>query len=148
MSNEKLEEILYRENIELAPIYKRALAFFIDWLVLTFAVYLIFIFMGYSEYTYQNITSSDIAITSFIFVAYPALFVFLYGATLGKLACRIRIISIDTLDSPTPFLSIIRSISLFIGSNLFFITFLFAFSDMFKRTLHDMIAKTIVVQID
>ena len=69
----------------------------------------------------------------------------LYGATLGKVVMKIRIISIDFVDKPSFLRSLSRALLKYIGSNILYLSYLPAFDDVFRRALHDKIPKTLVI---
>ena len=99
--NEEIENKLYRENITLAPIKKRSLAFFIDETLLSF---LLIIALWDSFKVAVTVEDTIILTNQFVLeymamkIIYQAFFVMQYGATLGKLAVKIKVIEIKTLN--------------------------------------------------
>lgn len=90
MNTNKIEEILTREEIEVAPYWKRIVAHLIDDLLLSMVIIGI-----YWDSIMQNtgdveamlaIVSSSWAILYGIRILYHWLFVQFYGATIGKLS--------------------------------------------------------------
>lgn len=78
-------------------------------------------------------------------IMYQGLFTFWYGASLGKILCKIQVVSIDLLDSPSFVASFLRAALRTLSQAVYYIPFIFAFSDVLKRTLYDRAARTIVI---
>jgi len=146
--NENIENILHRENLTLASIKKRALAFFIDEILLSF---LLVISMS-DAFSNAKTTQDIILLTnSYLFeyllmkIAYQTFFVMQYGATLGKLAMKIRVIEIATLANPSFGVSLNRAIFRVISEMFFYLGFLWGVMNPTRQTWHDKTAKTLVV---
>jgi uncharacterized RDD family membrane protein YckC len=146
--NEEIQNILNREEMSLAPINKRATAFFIDELLLSF---LLIIALWDSFSTAQtveemiNITNTFLLEYMLMKIVYQAFFVMKYGASLGKIVMKIRVIEIATLQNPTIVSSINRSIFRIISETFFYLGFLWGMMDPTKQTLHDKTARTLVI---
>jgi uncharacterized RDD family membrane protein YckC len=148
--NEDIENTLYRENITLAPIKKRSLAFFIDETLLSFLL-IIALWDSFKV----AITIEDIIILTNQFVLeymamkiiYQAFFIMQYGATIGKLAVKIRVIEIKTLNYPSVISSLNRAIFRVISEMLFYLGFLWGMMDKSRQSWHDKTAKTLVVNV-
>ncbi|MCF6173268.1 MAG: RDD family protein [Campylobacteraceae bacterium] len=76
---------------------------------------------------------------------YQAFFVWAYGATPGKMLLKIRVISTVDLGNPNMIYSINRSLIRIVSESLFYIGFLWAFTNPKRETWHDKVAKTLVV---
>lgn len=146
--NEEIEEVLHRENLTLAPIGKRSLAFIIDEFLLSFLL----IFALWGSFTQAQTTEAVIElVNSFVFeymmmkIIYQAFFVMQYGATLGKLAVKIRVIEIRTLSNPNVLVALNRAIFRIISEMLFYLGFLWGMLNPNRQTWHDLTAKTLVV---
>jgi uncharacterized RDD family membrane protein YckC len=143
-----IENILHREGLELASIKARSWAFFIDEMLLSF---LLIIAMWDSFTNAANIEEIIIVTNNFMLeymfikIAYQTFFVMQYGATLGKMAAKIRVIQIDTLANPNIIVSLNRAIFRVISEMFFYLGFLWGMFDPFRQTLHDKTAKTLVV---
>lgn len=147
-----IQEILDREGLFLAKNEKRVLAYIIDDFIITSIIFIAF---------YQQIASLNgnmqairqlfVELISYIIIlaiAYHTIFTAMYGGSIGKIICRIKIIRIDTLDKPNYIQSFYRSFIRIISANLFFyIPLLFAFVDTFRRAFHDIMVQTIVIDI-
>ena len=145
---EKIQNILHREELTLAPIKKRAMAFFIDEMLLS----LLLIFALWDSFSQAKTMEEMIQLTnSFVLeymmmkIIYQAFFVMQYGATLGKIVMKIRVIEIKTLDNPNVISSLNRAIFRIISEMLFYLGFLWGMMEPLRRTWHDYTAKTLVV---
>jgi len=68
-----------------------------------------------------------------------------YGASLGKIAMKIRVIEIETLQKPNVIVSLNRAIVRVISEMFFYLGFIWGMMDPSKQTWHDKSAKTLVV---
>jgi len=146
--NETIENLLDREGLHLASIKKRAFAFFIDEMLLSF---LLIIAMSDSFSNAKNIEDIILLTNSYVMeyimmkIVYQTFFVMQYGATLGKLALKIRVIEIATLTNPNILSSLNRAIFRIVSEMLFYLGFLWGMMDPARQTWHDKTAKTLVV---
>lgn len=145
---ENIEDILHREQLTLASISKRSLAFFIDEMLLSF----ILILALWDSFVNAQSVEALIAVTnSFVIeyiimkLAYQSFFITQYGATLGKIATKIRVIEINTLETPTIGASINRAIFRVISEMLFYLGFIWAIFEPSRQAWHDKTAKTLVI---
>jgi len=146
--NEELQERLHREDITLADIKKRAFALLIDETLLSF----ILIIALWDSFSSARTTEEIILLTnSFVLeymlmkIVYQAFFVMQYGASLGKIALKIRVIEIETLNTPNVLTALNRSIFRVISEMLFYLGFLWGMMSPSRQTWHDLTAKTLVV---
>jgi class 3 adenylate cyclase len=87
------------------------------------------------------------AIKVLLWVIYTTVFVFLWGATLGKLAVGLRVVSEDSMVEKPKFpFALLRSVFFFI-SFAFFLGFLWSIWDKKHRTWHDRVAGTVVIKV-
>ena len=134
----------------LASIQKRAAAFFVDELLLSLVLLL-----ALWDNISQNLTTQEIIILTNTFIlefmvmkiGYQAFFTMQYGASLGKLLMKIRVIDIKTLDNPNVLVSLNRAIFRVISEMFFYLGFLWGILDKSKQTWHDRTAKTLVVNV-
>lgn len=146
--NEEIDKLLNREHLQLASIKKRAVAFFIDEMLLSF---LLIIAMSDSFSKAQTVEDIIILTNTYIMqyiimkIVYQTFFVMQYGATLGKLAMKIRVIDIQTLDNPNFAASLNRAVFRIISEMLFYLGFLWGMFDPQRQTWHDKTAKTLVI---
>lgn len=148
MTNEDLIEKFETENITLAPISKRALAYFIDELLIS----VLFAFIYLDQMPDNTTMEENIQIINSLFmyivllkVVYQTFFVWMYGATLGKIFLKIRVISTLDLENPTLLLSLSRASIRIISESLFYLGFLWAALNPKRETWHDKVANTLVV---
>lgn len=144
------EEKIYREKLVLASVFERFLAFLIDY----FLISLVFTFIFWDELA--PLKDNYASIMSFIEkrflyfvglqVCYEIIFVFLYGATLGKIALKIKVISLGILDRPNLIYSSIRAVGKIIGENLFYAPFFWIFFSPIQQTFHDILGQTLVIK--
>lgn len=146
--NEEIENILHREELTLAPTKKRAMAFFIDEMLLS----LLLIIALWDSFAVAkdmeemiNLTNTFVLEYMAMKIIYQAFFVMQYGASLGKIVMKIRVVEIKTLDNPNVISSLNRAIFRVISEMLFYLGFLWGMMDPLRRTWHDHTAKTLVV---
>jgi uncharacterized RDD family membrane protein YckC len=148
--NEEIQDILHREGMSLAPIKKRAMAFFIDEMLLSL---LLILALGNSFFEAKTVEEMIILTNTFVleYMAmkffYQAFFVMQYGATLGKLFMKIRVIEVKTLQTPNVVMALNRSIVRVVSEMLFYLGFLWGVLDPARQTWHDKSAKTLVVNV-
>jgi len=146
--NEEIENVLHREGLVLADIKKRTMAFFIDEILLSF---LLIIAMSDSFSNAKTVEEMIILTNSFLWeyllmkIAYQTFFVMQYGATLGKIAMKIRVVEIATLQNPSFAVSLNRAVFRVISEMLFYLGFLWGMMDLVRQTWHDKTARTLVV---
>lgn len=146
--NIDIEEALHREGLKLSLIQKRSMAFFIDELLLSF---LLILSLGDSLYNAKTLEDTIIFINQFaleymaIKFIYQAFFVMQYGATVGKIVMKIRVIDAKTLQKPNVLASLNRSFVRVLSEMFFYLGFIWGIMDLLKQTWHDKSAKTLVV---
>lgn len=143
-----LEELIEREGLKLASIRSRMLAYVIDDLLISLIVIAIVwdqITMAQSYEQIVGVMNEALFTILFLRFVYQAFFVFQYGATLGKMALKLQVVQVDILDRPQPFAAVNRSLFRIVSEMLFYFGFIIALVDSSRQTLHDKIAKTLVV---
>ena len=149
MNPQEIENILHREGLSLAPISKRLGAFFLDELLLSLLLIVTF-WESFSQakttleslYVAQQFSLEYAAIT----IIYHTLFVYKYGASLGKIAMRIRVVELPTLQNPSLLSAFNRAVFRVVSQTLFYLGFVWGVMDPFRRTWHDLSARTIVIE--
>jgi uncharacterized RDD family membrane protein YckC len=146
--NEDIENLLHRENLTLASTQKRAMAFFIDEMLLSFLL----IFALWDSFAQAstmeemiNLTNSFVFEYIFLKIVYQAFFTMQYGASIGKIMMKIRIIDIQNISNPNVIASLNRAIFRIISEMLFYIGFLWGMMNPTRQTWHDKTARTLVV---
>ena len=146
--NDELEFKLHRENLTLASIKKRSLAFFIDEMLLSF---LLIIALWDSFVSAKSMEDIILLTNNFVLeymamkIIYQAFFVMHYGATLGKMVTKIRVIEINTLQNPNVLSSLNRAIFRVISEMVFYLGFLWGMLNPSRQAWHDFTAKTLVI---
>ena len=78
-------------------------------------------------------------------IFYQAFFVMQYGATLGKIAMKIRVIEIKTMQTPNVIVALNRALVRVVSETLFYLGFIWGLMDPTRQTWHDKSAKTLVI---
>lgn len=144
---EPIDFMLQKEELKLATLKKRSLAYLIDELLLSIIV----ILAMSSKFDTNNIESFIVAMNQamlfvlLVKIIYHALFTHYYGATIGKIAVKIRVVSIGLIDNPTLLESLLRASMRTLGESLFYIGLFWAFFDPNRQGWHDKLAKTLVI---
>ena len=161
--DEIIIEKLEKENKELASITRRMIAYFIDNIICSFLIFIIFKYFQTPQLVEklriaineQDIENFNLIIAPFITYfllikfSYLLLFFYMYGATLGNMITKTRIISYEHFDSPDFFASLNRAI-MFMVCDIFLsgILFLSIFINKTRRHFADMISKSVVIRVD
>jgi uncharacterized RDD family membrane protein YckC len=137
------------DNLQLASMWSRTIAFVIDDLSIT----LIVMFMLWDKIEMSNgdymiimeiMNSAFVQILALKFI-YQTFFIWYYGATVGKLVTKIRVIDYYNFGRVSLLNSVIRSSGRIISEMAMFVGFIFAFFTESKQTFHDKLGKTLVV---
>ena len=136
--------------MSLASIKKRSLAFFIDEMLLSF---LLIIALGDSFFEAKTVEEIIIVTNTFIleYMAmkffYQAFFVMKYGATLGKIVMKIRVIEVNSMQTPNVIVALNRSTIRIFSEMFFYLGFIWGLMDQSRQTWHDKTAKTLVINV-
>lgn len=148
MNEQELIEHFERENITLASISSRVLAYSIDEVIIAF----LFMFIYWEQF--QNVTNTEqtiLLINSMFFyivllrVVYHFFFVWMYGATLGKMLMKIRVLSVKDVSNPSIEQSLTRSCVRVVSETIFYLGFLWGALNPKRETWHDKASRTLVV---
>ena len=148
MTEEEVIEKFELENITLASFPKRFFAYFIDEILVSFLF--IMIYLGSIEDS-KNIEETIYMINGLVLyimilkVVYQAFFVWMYGATLGKIFMKIKVISINDLENPALVYSLNRALVRIISESVFYLGFVWAFMNSKRETWQDKAGRTLVV---
>lgn len=136
-------------NLELASIGARTKAFIIDDVLITVIILIIF---------WDSIASSGNDLASVLMVMnqfvmqvlvlkflYQTFFIWYYGATVGKIVAKVRVIDYDNYSRVNLLQAALRSFARILSEMFFYIGFVFAFFNDGKQTFHDKISKTLVI---
>ncbi len=149
MDPQEIEQLLHREELRLASIAKRASAFFLDEFLLSLLL-VIALWDAFAsvENSLELVTLSQQFTLEYIIlkIVYQTFFVFMYGATLGKMMMRIRVVELPSLEKPSFGASLNRAIIRIASEMLFYLGFVWGMMDPLRRTWHDLTAKTLVIE--
>jgi len=139
------------ENLQLASMPSRIKAFVIDDLLISLVFVALF---------WEQITSSDGQLINMLIIMnehvmqvlflkfiYQGFFVWYYGATVGKIIAKIRVIDYNSFERVSLASSFLRSITRIFSEMFFYIGFIIGFFNDGKQTLHDKIGRTLVINV-
>ncbi len=136
-------------NLQLATISSRIKAFIIDDVLITLIVLIVF---------WDTIANNDSDLTTVLVLMnefvlqvlalkfiYQTFFVWYYGATVGKIIAKVRVVDFDDLSRVNLIQSALRSFGRILSEMFFYIGFIFSFFNDGRQTFHDKISKTLVI---
>lgn len=137
-------------DLQLASMRSRAMAFVIDDLLVTFIILAIFwdsLMAAASDMDAMMYLVKVELVTPLIFLKfiYQAVFTWYYGATIGKIVAKIRVIDAEHWGRVSMMSSIFRSIGRIFSEMFFYVGFLVGFFNDGRKTFHDITGKTLVV---
>lgn len=146
--DETLERSLKAAGLQLAPLGRRAVAYAIDDLLIS----LIFVVMLWDSFAALQSPEASAALLNQLWmpmvmtkILYHTLFVWLYGASLGKMAMKIRVVEAAGFGMPRLVVAFNRAVFRIISEMLFYLGFVWAFFDPARQAWHDKTAMTLVV---
>ncbi len=147
--NDILEK-LEREKLYPAGFLKRVLAYLIDMLVISFIVSAVF----YDKMAnLEDLSEVSVLLSNFFIgllllqFSYDFVFVALYGATLGKMACKIAVVDEASLAKPGILQSALRSAVKLLSDACFKLGFAWALGNDLRKSWQDYAAKTLVIEL-
>lgn len=146
--NEQLDDVLDREHLNLAPLKVRLAAFGIDEVLISTLLFIVLwdnIAAAKSVEAIIELTNHFLLEFMAIKIVYQTFFTMQYGATLGKIAMKIRVIEVKTLANPSFFSAFNRAVFRVVSEALMYFGFIWAFLDPYRRSWHDFTAKTVVI---
>ncbi len=146
--DEQLDTLLKREELELASFRQRAAAFGIDELLLSvLMIVILWESIAGAETMEQMIMLTNSFLLEFmaIKIVYHTFFTMQYGASLGKIVMKIRVVEISTLSNPGFLSAFNRSVFRVVSEVLFYLGFVWAMLDPYRRGWHDRTARTLVI---
>lgn len=139
------------DNLELASMRSRAFAFVIDDFLITFLVLIVFwdnIGTESNDLGALLVTMNEFVWpVLFVKFLYQGFFIWYYGATIGKIITKIRVIDHDTLNRVSLFSAMLRSSARIVSEMFFYIGFIIGFFNDGRQTLHDKLGRTLVVNV-
>lgn len=137
------------DNLQLASMASRVKAFVIDDLSITLLVLVLLwdsVKASNGDFiAVMTIMNSAFFQIVFIKFIYQTFFIWYYGATIGKLVSKIKVIDFDHFGKVSLINSALRSGGRIISEMIFYIGFIVAFFTDSRQTLHDKFGKTLVV---
>jgi uncharacterized RDD family membrane protein YckC len=137
-------------NLQLASMRSRALAYIIDDLLVTLIIIMIFWESIYaiSEDTeaLMYLLKAELVTPLIILkIIYHTFFVWYFGATIGKIVAKIRVIDANEWGRVSIFSSFLRAVGRIFSEMFFYVGFLIGFFNDGRKTFHDITGKTLVV---
>ena len=145
----------------ISTISKRTLSFIIDDIVV--GIFLIIIFydqisaLGVEASKYQDIEDIKALVDNFVInaipivlaikVLYHSLLVWQSGMTIGKYILKIKVIHINSSQTPSFAQAVFRSVMRIVGEMPFYLGFLLAFIALKRQTFHDKVSNCVVVDV-
>ena len=139
-------------DLQLASLRSRAFAYIIDDILLTVIIMIIFweniISLGDNMEAMMILIKTDLVMPLIVLkVAYHTFFVWYFGATIGKIVAKIRVIDVNSWNKVSLFSSFLRSVGRIFSEMFFYIGFLIGFFNEGRRTFHDITGRTLVVNV-
>ena len=137
-------------NLQLASMRSRALAYIIDDLLVTLIIIMIFWESIYaiSEDTeaLMYLLKAELVTPLIILkIIYHTFFGWYFGATIGKIVAKIRVIDANEWGRVSIFSSFLRAVGRIFSEMFFYVGFLIGFFNDGRKTFHDITGKTLVV---
>ena len=138
------------DDLQLASMRSRATAFVIDDLLVTAIIIIIFwdniMAVSHDMNAMMFFMKTDLVMPLiFLKFVYQALFTWYYGASIGKIIAKIKVIDSNNWGRVSIFSAILRSIGRIFSEMFFYIGFLIGFFNDGRKTFHDLTGKTLVV---
>lgn len=146
--DEQIDTLIQREHLSLASIRQRAAAFGIDEVLLSVLLMIILWDTMSKAQTLESmisVTNSFLLEYMSIKIIYQTFFTMQYGGTIGKIIMKIRVIEISTLSHPGFLSAFNRSVFRVVSEILFYMGFVWAMLDPYRRSWHDRSARTLVI---
>ena len=148
MTNDELIEKFENENLTLAPLQKRGLAYLIDEMLVSVLFSIIYLDQLPEQSSLESVIVAMNGLLMYLIILktlYQTFFLWMYGATLGRIAMKIEVISVSDLEKPTFFVALNRSLFRIISESLFYLGFLWAYLNPTRETWHGKITATLVI---
>lgn len=138
------------DNLQLASMRNRAFAYVIDdvivSLIILFAYWDVVVGASSDSEALLTILATTLATPIMLLkVSYHTFFVWYFGATIGKMVTKIRVIDVNHWGRVNIFQAFLRSVGRFFSEIFFYVGFLIGFFNDGRRTFHDYTGKTLVV---
>ncbi|MBY0541321.1 MAG: RDD family protein [Campylobacterales bacterium] len=138
------------DNLQLASMRSRALGYVIDDFLVTIIIIMIFwediISVSHDMDALMYLLKAELAFPLIMLkVIYQTFFVWYYGATIGKIVVKIRVIDANEWGRVSIFSSFLRAVGRIFSEMFFYIGFLIGFFNDGRKTFHDITGRTLVV---
>lgn len=137
------------DNLELASMRSRIKSFIVDDILITLLVVVMFwdnvVAASGDMVQIMMIINHAVWEVMLIKFVYQTFFIWYYGATLGKIFAKIRVIDYDNYGRVTFLNAMVRSASRILSEIFFYIGFIVANFNDARQTFHDKFARTLVV---
>jgi len=142
---------LVENQEQIATSKKRIGGFIIDDLVVSFLFLAIF-WSQMSQLSADPLEINSFLTENFIYIVlikilYHTFFVWQNGMTLGKYFMKIRVVSLDTGETPPLHIALVRAMLRVVSETLFYIGFIMALFNPMVQTLHDKLSGCVVVDV-
>lgn len=140
---------LNTDNLQLASLTSRVIALVIDDLSITLIV--AFMLWDKIQLAQGDLEAITLVMNNaffqilFLKFVYQTFFIWYYGATIGKIVTKTRVIDFDHFGKVSLTNALLRSAGRLVSEAALFIGFIFAFFTDSRQTFHDKIGKTLVV---
>ena len=137
-------------NLQLASMRSRALGYVIDDLLVTVIIMAIFweniLAVSHDMNAMMLLMKTDLVMPLLMLkIIYHTFFVWYYGATIGKIIVKIRVIDANSWGRVSMFSSFLRAVGRIFSEMFFYVGFLIGFFNDGRRTFHDITGKSLVV---
>ena len=138
------------DNLQLASMRSRALAYVIDDFLVTIIIMMIFwgdiLSVSHDMDALMYLLKAELAFPLIMLkVIYQTFFVWYYGATIGKIVVKIRVIDANKWGRVSIISSFLRAVGRIFSEMFFYIGFLIGFFNNGRKTFHDITGRTLVV---
>jgi len=138
------------DNLQLASMRTRALGYVIDDFLVTIIIMMIFwediISVSQDMDALMYLLKAELAFPLIMLkVIYQTFFVWYYGATIGKIVVKIRVIDANKWGRVSIISSFLRAVGRIFSEMFFYIGFLIGFFNNGRKTFHDITGRTLVV---
>lgn len=150
MNEQEIIEKFEREDISLATFPKRLFAYLIDEVLVSFLFVMIYINSIESTQNVEdtiNMINGLVVYIMILKVIYQSFFVAMYGATVGKILMKIKVVSIKDLENPSYLFALSRASVRILSESAFYLGFLWALMNPKRETWHDKAGQSLVVNV-
>jgi len=147
---EEILDNLERNRLKLAPISRRTYAFMIDDMIVSFLVFVIFYDSISSAKTVEEVimlVNNAFGYIVAIKIIYHTFFVWQYGATMGKMLFKMRVVDEKNFLNLDFTRSLIRAVVRIVSESLFYLGFVWGVFTKTRQTWHDKLAKSLVIDV-